>query len=116
MLLLATLLSSGAVPFLTDAGASAQVGVQGYVGGAPLGTVAAVAATDGFFGGVKYTANGSVRLYDATAGLPAGSRVLGGFAVSTDGQLCYTTAAPDSSSVFIGGVACTQDGRVHVAP
>lgn len=106
--------TTGAVPFITSAStADSWDGCQAYVAQFPLGDTSAVAASDTKSEGFNYTAAGAVRLVDATAGLPAGSVVNGGFAASSGGGLCYTTAVPDTSSVFIGGVACTQDGRVH---
>lgn len=89
------------------------IGPQAYNSASPLGDTAAVDAADTRAGGVRYTTGGAIRLVDATAGLPAGAVNIGGFAISTSGQLCYTTDAPTASSVKIGGVAVTQDGRVH---
>lgn len=112
-----SLLSTGAVGFMLgdSIAVDSVIGKLGYTAGFARGTTTAVNAADTRANGLRYTASGILRLYDATAGLPAGSVTLGGFAVSTDGQLCYTTAAPDASSVFLGGVAVTQNGRVHLS-
>lgn len=112
-----SLLSTGAVGFMLGDSITVDsvIGKLGYTAGFARGTTTAVNAADTRANGLRYTASGILRLYDATAGLPAGSVTLGGFAVSTDGQLCYTTAAPDASSVFLGGVVVTQNGRVHLS-
>lgn len=103
----------GVVDILADGtAATSWVGKQGYTDTQVIGTVEEVAAGDAYSGGVAYTSDGAVRLVDATSELPAGAVYCGGFAVSA-GALCYTTDAVDSSTVRIGGVAVTQDGRVH---
>lgn len=108
-----TLNADGVVTILANGTAGASwIGAQAYTSASPIGSAAAVDAADTRSGGVAYTSGGGVRLVDATAGLPAGSVNIGGFAVSA-GALCYTTDAPDSSSVRIAGVAVKQDGRVH---
>lgn len=95
--------------------ADAWLAAQGYLASFPLGTVTAVAASDTFQNGARFTQAGMLRLFDATAGLPAGAVISGGFAFSSTGQLCYTTADPDASSVFINAIACAQNGRVHLS-
>ena len=111
----ATLADTGVITILANGStATTWIGAQGYTSASPLGSSAAVGATDGYSGGVAYSAAGEVRLVDATAGLPAESVVRGGFAANA-GRLCYTTDAPGASSVRIGGVAVTEDGRVHAS-
>lgn len=110
----ATLAAGGVVPFDTaTTTATGHIGPLGYAANAPLGTTDAVDAADTFANGVRFTGDGRLRLYDATGGLPAGATVQGGMAVSATGQLCITTDAVDASTKYIGGVAVTQDGRVH---
>lgn len=109
----AVLSSTGVVTILANGTlATTWMGAQGETSVSPIGSTAAVGATDEYSGGVAYAPGGEIRLVDATAGLPAGSVVRSGFAVNA-GRLCYTTAAPDTASVKIGPVAVTQDGRVH---
>ena len=117
-ILTSCLMTNGAVPFLMGDTIASEVyaGAQGYTATFPRGTTTAVATTDVYNGGARYTQGGILRLYDATAALPSGYVNVGGMAFSSTGQLCYTTAAPDSSSQFIGGVACKQDGTVHASP
>lgn len=108
------LAAGGVVPFDTaTTTATGHIGPLGYAANAPLGTTDAVDAADTFANGVRFTGDGILRLYDATAGLPAGSVAQGGMAISSDGQLCITTDAVDADTQYIGGVAVTQDGRVH---
>lgn len=110
-----TLDADGTANILADGtAATSWIGAQGYTDEQPIGTTDAVDAADAFSAGVRYTSGGAVRLHDATAGLPAGAvQVGGGFAVSSDGQLCFTSDAVASDSTLIGGVAVTPDGRVH---
>lgn len=89
---------------------------QAYVGTSPLMVTEAVAAGDTWNGGFRYRSDGALRIVDATAGLPANSRVnQQGIAQATDGAVCYTSDAPGSGTVIVGGVGCLQDGRLHVA-
>ena len=76
-------------------------------------TTDAVAASDGIVGGFRYTTAGALRAYDATAGVPAGSSVNQGIAMTSDGQVCYSTEA---SGVFfnIAGVAVDSSGRILI--
>lgn len=105
--------SDGVVSILANGTTGTSwIGPQAYTSAAAIGSTAAVDAADAYSGGVAYSSGGAVRLVDATAGVPAGAVTLGGFAVSA-GALCYTSGAPDASSVRIAGVAVTQDGRVH---
>ena len=76
-------------------------------------TTDAVAAADGFVGGFRYTTAGALRAYDATAGLPAGTSTNQGIAMTSDGQVCYSTAA--SGTYFnIAGVAVDSSGRILI--
>ena len=116
MIIPRTLLSDGAVPFFMNDGMSVDsyLGPQGYFGSVPRGTLTAVAGSDVYAGGLRYTPSGVIRLLDATAGLPANPVYVGGVAVSQSGQLCITTDPVTASSVFVqGGLACQQDGAVH---
>ena len=90
---------------------------QAYVGNgtadAVYFTTDAVAASDGIVGGFRYTTAGALRAYDATAGVPAGSSVNQGITMTSDGQVCYSTAA--SGTYFnIAGVAVDSSGRVLI--
>lgn len=112
----AAMADTGVVTFLANGTTGTSwIGCQAYATDKPLASTDAVAATDTFSGGVAYSSAGEVRLHDATAALPAGAVKIGGFAISADGQLCYTTDAPGASSVRVGGVAVTEDGRVHAS-
>ena len=99
-----------------DADAAIIAG-QAYVGNgtadAVYFTTDAVAASDGFVGGFRYTTAGALRAYDATAGVPAGSSVNQGIAMTSDGQVCYSTDNP--STVFnLAGVAVDSVGRILI--
>lgn len=98
----------------TPVGAVSTIGGQTYNGLNALAVTGGSAATDIFLGGCVYTFDGYIRLYDATAGLPAGTTSIGGMAVTAAGLLCITTAAPASTAVSIGGIAVRMDGAVHV--
>jgi len=73
----------------------------------------AVAATDGIIGGFRYTTAGALRVYDATAGLPANTHVNQGIALTTDGQVCYNTAV-NTVYTNLNGVALDNSDRVFV--
>ena len=73
----------------------------------------AVAAADGRNNGLRFTTAGALRVYDATAGLPATTNTHLGMAMTTDGQVCITSGASTSPYV-LNGVAMTNDGRVYV--
>lgn len=103
--------SDGSVNFDTGSPASNYywIGPQRYGAGSVFGTTDAVESSDTRAGGFRYTTQGVIRLYDATGGLPAGTVRINGFSVTSDGQLCVTTAAV-SNAVFIGGVAVASNG------
>ena len=73
----------------------------------------AVNAADGFNNGLRFTTAGALRIYDATAVLPATVNTHLGMAMTTDGQVCVTSGASTSPYV-LNGVAMTNDGRVYV--
>jgi hypothetical protein len=115
------------VPFLVDACASDGsvtldtgsptasdfwIGPQRYGAAKVYATGDSVESTDIRVNGLRYTSDGVLRVYNATGGVPATATMLGGIAVTEDGQLCVTTAAPDATSYFIGGNAVMQDGAV----
>lgn len=110
-----SLLSNGSVGLVLGDSAPVDVvmGCQGYAYDLVRGTTTAIDAADVRQNAVRYTQSGVLRMYNATAGLPANSVVISGLAVSTDGQLCYTTDAPSSPN-YIGGMAVDSSGRVHV--
>lgn len=110
-----SLLSNGSVGVVFGDSTVPDVtsGAQGYSVDLVCGTTTAVDAGDVRVNAIRYTQGGILRMYDATAGLPAGSVIVGGVAVSSDGQLCFTTDAP-SSPQYIGGTAVDSSGRVHV--
>ena len=109
-------------PFVEFVAPDADAGIiagQAYVGNGTADavylTTDAVAAADGFVGGFRYTTAGALRAYDATAGLPAGTSTNQGIAMTSDGQVCYSTAA--SGTYFnIAGVAVDSSGRILIDP
>lgn len=86
----------------------------GYTATAILMTLDAVAATDKSIAGIKVSNDGFVRVVDASLGLPAGAKFIGGFPVSSDGQLCVNPGAL-SSPRFINGIAVDSNGAVYAA-
>lgn len=113
MILPASIAATGVVTFSSNAPAVVN-GCQGYEAAKPCGTTGTNAA-DVVAGCFRYTNAGVLRTVDATAGLPAGAVVVGGFAVSSTGHLCTTTDAITAASRFLGGVAVNASGAVHVA-
>ncbi len=109
-----SLLSNGAVGLVLGDSAPVDVvmGCQGYAFDLARGTTTAVAGSDVRQNAVRYTQSGVLRMYDASGGLPAGAVIVDGLAVSSDGQLCYTTATPSSPS-YIGGMAVASNGAVY---
>ncbi len=110
-------LSNGAVPMMLGDAIAADVVVscQGYTAGCARGTFTVVAGSDTRGSAVRWTAAGILRLYDATAALPAGAITVDGVAVSSTGQLCVTTGAPASDATFLMGMAVRNDGAVHIS-
>jgi len=53
-------------------------------------TFAAPSATASLVGGIAVSADGEVHVLDCTAGLPAGVLFVGGFPVTSTGQLCVS--------------------------
>jgi len=79
-----------------------------------LGDVGAVAASDRFVRGFRITADGKVRIFDATAGLPLKYTFNQGVAMTTNGQVCYTTDAFSAlDAAYVAGLAITLDGRIY---
>lgn len=110
---IATLASTGTIPFTAAAVANdAYIGGQAFNANLPRGTTDAVAGTDVWIGGLRYTQEGVLRLYDATLGAPAGAVTIGGFLASSDGQLCVRTDAI-ANAVFVQGIA-TNGGIAYV--
>jgi len=109
-LLPATCTPSGQAQFiLNDLTADGFIGGQGYYGNVALGTTAAVAGTDVFLNGARYTQAGRLRLYDATSALPAGAVWQGGMPFSVDGQLCIDTGTV-TNATYINGKAVGAKG------
>ena len=76
-------------------------------------TGAVNATADHYNNGLRFTTVGALRIYDATAGLPATTNTHLGMAMTTDGQVCVTSGASTAPYV-LNGVAMTNDGRVYV--
>jgi hypothetical protein len=109
-LLPATCTPAGQAQFiLNDLTADGYIGGQGYYGNVALGTTAAVAGTDVFKNGARYTQTGRLRLYDATSALPAGAVWQGGMPFSSDGQLCIDTGTV-TNATYINGKAVGAKG------
>ncbi len=89
------------------------LGGQAYGSNLIYGTTTAVDVADTPIGGVLCNSDGIVRTYDATVAVPSGAVVSGGIAITSSGQLCYTTGAPTAASTFLGGMAVRNDGAVH---
>src|SRR3990167_8421863 len=103
---------------VADAFGNASVAGQAYATGlgdpqAMFVTTDAVAAGDSVNGGWRRTGTGQLRVYDATAGLPASSSVHQGIAMTDDGQVCFTTATP-GDSFSLGAVSVDELGRVYM--
>ena len=101
--------SAGQVQAVTEGTVTSFNGGQAYVGSSPLVTTEAVEATDSFSGGLRYRADGALRVVDS-----AGSFYASGVAVTAAGQLCISTDEP-SGTATAGGVATTADGRVFMS-
>ena len=77
-------------------------------------TTEAVDSADQSIGGFRYRKDGVLRVYDATSAVPAGSNTNQGIALTSDGQLCYTTG--NTTSFNLNGVAVDSSRRVYAAP
>lgn len=104
--------SGARVQWTSTGPATAFGGAQGYVGTQVFATTSAPASSDSFSGGVRRTAGGALRIFDATAGLPSDAVRLGGFAFRQDGRLCVAFSDPDAR---LSGVPVKSDGRVCFA-
>lgn len=90
------------------------VAAQAYLMDSACVDAGAVTAGDSFNGGFRYTVNGALRVYDATAGLPASNSVNQGITMTDSGQACYTTAAIDEDDVSrVNGMAVSGNGRIY---
>src|SRR3990167_7761426 len=100
---------------IADSPGAASIAGQAYMtsGEAAFATTDAVAASDVFNGGFRYTATGILRISDTTAGWPASSSINQGIAMTDDGQACITTEDNTSDYQFVG-VALTSDSRIYV--
>src|SRR3990167_1054230 len=103
---------------IADSPGAASIAGQAYMtsGEAAFATTDAVAASDVFNGGFRYTATGILRISDATPGLPASSSINQGIAMTDDGQACITTEDNTSPATdyHLAGVALTYDSRIYV--
>lgn len=77
-------------------------------------TTAAINAADAFVDGFRYTSTGALRIYDATAGLPASSSTNHGLTMTDDGQVCITTAATAAGDASLRGMLLDSLGRLYV--
>ena len=85
---------------------------QGYIAGKPFVATASGTATDGFLGGFRYSSTGALRVFDAGAGVPAGSVLNAGIAVTPDGAACFiATASASATGVAIMGITVDGNGR-----
>ena len=112
--LLAAVASDGSVTFDVDAPSSSDfwIGPQRYGAASVFGTAEAIEVTDTRASGLRYTQDGVIRVYNVTSiPVPSDVTVIGGFAVTRDGQLCVTTDSV-ASATFIGGIAVRYDGVV----
>ena len=87
---------------------------QAYLMDAACVDAGAVSATaDEFNAGFRYTSAGALRVYDATAGLPANTHINQGIALTTDGQACYITSAIGADVTRLNGAAIDSSGRLY---
>lgn len=73
----------------------------------------AVDPADCYINGFRLTPTGAVRIYDATAGLPANTSINQGFTLTDDGQLCITTDA-NALVYTINAISLDEEGRVYM--
>jgi hypothetical protein len=86
---------------------------QAYVGTYPL-VSATPDATDAWLNGFRYSTAGALRIYDASAGLPANTSSNQGITMSSTGLACVNIAAVGSDVVYVNGVPVTNDGRIYM--
>ncbi len=111
-------LSAGVVQMLDGLFAPSDTvinGCQGYSSNKVLVATNPIAGTPIRNAGCAYLAGGILYVVDATAGNPAGYQVIDGLAVSSTGQLCYTTNGTDSTTTYLGGMAVNPAGAVHAS-
>jgi len=106
--------NDGHVEALSSGAAQAFVNGQGYRTNLPLVDTGAVASSDSFLGGFRYTSAGYLRVYDATAGVPANSARMVGISVTPDGQACYVASASAGVGEALGGLIIDADGRFYM--
>jgi hypothetical protein len=103
---------------IADSPGASSIAGQAYMtsGEAAFATTDAVAASDAFIGGFRYSATGILRISDTTAGLPASTSINQGIAMTDDGQACITTEDNTSPAedYHLAGVALTDDSRIYV--
>lgn len=87
---------------------------QAYLMDSACVTTASVAASDTYNGGFRYTTDGALRIYDATAGVPAGANTNQGVKLTSNGQLCITTNAISTDKASLNGVSVDSAGRVFM--
>lgn len=115
MFIFASLDDNGVVQAVTGS-ANSFIAGQGYSATNPIVSADPVANTDNYLGGLKYSADGELRVYDATAGLPVYYTYNKGIATTEDGQACIQTDPFDANDVaYINGVALTADGRIYMS-
>lgn len=86
---------------------------QGYIAGKPFVATASGTSTDGYNSGFRYSKAGALRVYDASAGVPANSTFNAGIAVTPDGAACFIATASASSvgTAFLVGICLDSQGR-----
>lgn len=105
--------AAGRAMFYTNVVSNADyIAGQAYLMEAACVDTDIVASDDAFNGGFRYTSLGALKVYDATAGVPAGSNTNRGVMCTSDGQVCYTTDAIGSDVAYYNGIALDTAGRV----
>lgn len=90
-------------------------GGQAYIAGKPFVATASGTATDGYIAGFRYSSTGALRVYDASAGVPANSTVHAGFAITPDGAVCFiATASASATGIAITGLTVDGVGRFYM--
>lgn len=102
----------GGVTAVQSGSVDGRVRGQAYVGGRPLVATASGTSTDSFLGGFRYRSDGALRVFEASAGIPAGSSRQAGVAITMDGAACYiSTASATPSGTFNVGMKYDSLGR-----
>lgn len=108
--------NDGGVSAVQSGTVDGRVRGQAYVLGKPLVATASGTSTDAFLGGFRYRSDGALRVFEATAGVPAGSSFNAGVAITPDGAACYiSTASATPTGAFLVGMKYDVQGRFFMS-